>query len=374
LLDTRRLTPALALAAAVAVGPMLSAARAADPETTVRSGDTLTAISKRHGIPITTLVELNDLSDPDRIYAGQRLRLSAPSPRTSAGSSAPAPAPAQPTHTVRAGEHLTGIARHYGVSIGSIVSANGITNPSRIFAGQRLAIPGVAASPAAAPPSRSGSSPTPAAAPASARRTHTVRAGEHLTGIARHYGVSIGSIVGANGITNPSRIFAGQRLAIPGAAPAGHAAPTPSPAASVPASMAALMLRREEVRRVIVEEARRYDVPEALALAVAWQESGWRQDVVSRAGAIGVMQILPATGEWVGEVMLGSRIDLRDTRQNVRAGVRLLAHYLARYRGDVDLVLAAYYQGQTAADRHGVYPVSRPYVASIRALVRMLGG
>jgi N-acetylmuramoyl-L-alanine amidase len=300
LLDTRRLTPALALAAAVAVGPMLSAARAADPETTVRSGDTLTAISKRHGIPITTLVELNDLSDPDRIYAGQRLRLSAPSPRTSAGSSAPAPAPAQPTHTVRAGEHLTGIARHYGVSIGSIVSANGITNPSRIFAGQRLAIPG--------------------------------------------------------------------------AAPAGHAAPTPSPAASVPASMAALMLRREEVRRVIVEEARRYDVPEALALAVAWQESGWRQDVVSRAGAIGVMQILPATGEWVGEVMLGSRIDLRDTRQNVRAGVRLLAHYLARYRGDVDLVLAAYYQGQTAADRHGVYPVSRPYVASIRALVRMLGG
>jgi N-acetylmuramoyl-L-alanine amidase len=296
--DTRRLAPALALAAALTVGPVLSGARAADPETTVRSGDTLTAISQRHGIPIATLVELNDLSDPDRIYAGQRLRLAAPSPRATTRSSAPSSAPAQRTHTVRAGEHLTGIARHYGVSIGSIVRANGITNPSRIFAGQRLTIPGAA-------PARASATP-------------------HAT--------------------------------------------------SLPASMASLMLRREEVRRLIVKEARRYDVPAALALAVAWQESGWRQEVVSRAGAIGVMQILPSTGEWVGEVMLGSRVDLRDTRQNVRAGVRLLAHYLDRYRGNIDLVLAAYYQGQTAADRHGVYPVSRPYVASIRALVSMLGG
>jgi soluble lytic murein transglycosylase-like protein len=176
--------------------------------------------------------------------------------------------------------------------------------------------------------------------------------------------------VAANGITNPSRIYAGQRLVIPGVKAPSSAAPAPS----VPESMRALMGRRDDVRRAIVEEARRFDVPAALALAVAWQESGWRQDVVSHAGAIGVMQLLPATGEWVGDVMLGQRVDLRSTRDNVRAGVRLLKHYLARYDGKVDLVLAAYYQGQTAADRHGVYPVSRSYIASIRALVRMLGG
>jgi N-acetylmuramoyl-L-alanine amidase len=290
--------PALILATALAVGPMVGAVRAVDPDTIVRPGDTLTAISKRHDVPIATLVKLNDLRDPNRIYAGQRLRLAAPAARTANPPRTPAAAPTQRTHTVRAGEHLTGIARHYGVSIGAIANANGITNPSRIYPGQRLSIPG---------------SPPPRARAA-------------------------------------------------------------SPAASLPASMAALMLRRDEVRRVIVTQARRYGVPEALALAVAWQESGWRQDVVSRAGAIGVMQIMPATGEWVGEAMLGTRVDLRDRRQNVRAGVRLLAHYLARYRGNVDLVLAAYYQGQTAADRHGVYPVSRPYIASIRALVRMLGG
>jgi soluble lytic murein transglycosylase-like protein len=125
---------------------------------------------------------------------------------------------------------------------------------------------------------------------------------------------------------------------------------------------------------MLIEEARRYSVPASLALAVAWQESGWRQDVVSHAGAIGVMQLLPATGEWVDDVMLAGPVDLRDTRLNIRAGVRLLRHYLDRYDERLDLTLAAYYQGQTAADRHGVYPVTRPYIASITALIRLFGG
>ena len=72
--------------------------------------------------------------------------------------------------------------------------------------------------------------------------------------------------------------------------------------------------------------------------------------------------------------MLGEIVAIHDVRHNVRAGVRLLAHYLARYAGNRDLVLAAYYQGQTAADRHGVYPVSVPYIASITRLERLFGG
>ena len=142
----------------------------------------------------------------------------------------------------------------------------------------------------------------------------------------------------------------------------------------MPASMAALVAERDAIRRLIVEEARRIGVPPAFALAVAWQESGWQQGVTSWAGAVGVMQLLPSTGEWVGEAMLGRHVDLADARQNVRAGVRLLAHYLDRYDGNRDLVLAAYYQGQTAADRYGVYRVSRPYIASIKILERIFGG
>ncbi|HVM24533.1 MAG TPA: LysM peptidoglycan-binding domain-containing protein [Candidatus Limnocylindrales bacterium] len=294
MLRPRLLVPAVSLAAAIVAGPILAGgALAADP-VVVRPGDTLTSISKRHGVPIPRIVELNGLADPNRIYVGQRLRVTGAS-----ASAAPSPAPA---------------------------------------------------------------------APAARARSHTVRLGETLTHIAARYDVTVGAIASANGIANPSRIFAGQRLNIPGA---GGSA---SPGASVPASMAALMQRRAEVRRVIVEEAERYDVPVALALAVAWQESGWQQGVVSRAGAIGVMQLLPSTGEWVGEAMLGAPVDLANLRQNVRAGVRLLAHYLDRYDGNVDLVLAAYYQGQTAADRHGVYPISRPYVASIKALIRIFEG
>ena len=115
-------------------------------------------------------------------------------------------------------------------------------------------------------------------------------------------------------------------------------------------------------------------MPAAFALAVAWQESGWQPRVVSYAGAIGVMQLLPATGEWVGGTMLGQQVNLWEPAQNVRAGVRLLKHYLARYGGNRAMALAAYYQGQTAADMYGIFAVSRPYIASIMHLQRLFAG
>ena len=134
------------------------------------------------------------------------------------------------------------------------------------------------------------------------------------------------------------------------------------------------MSRRATIRDLTISEARRAGVPVPLALAVAWQESGWRQGVVSGAGAIGVMQLLPGTAAWVADAMLHARVNVHDARSNVRAGVALLKHYLLRYRRDLRRVLAAYYQGQTAADQHGVYAVTRPYIAAIRALEKLFGG
>jgi soluble lytic murein transglycosylase-like protein len=282
------------LAAAVALGPAFGAtARAADPTVVVRPGDTLTAISKRVGVPIRRLVELNRIANPNRIYAGQRLR-------TAVEVSAPEAPPA-----------------------------------------------------------------------ASAARVHVVTRGASLWAIAKHYGVSVSAIVAANGIADPSRIFAGQRLTIPGAGAPAQATPS---APAMPASMARLVAHRDPVRDIIISEADRWGVPRAFALAVAWQESGWQQGVTSHAGAVGVMQLMPATGEWVAQSILGGRVDIYDTRSNVSAGVRLLKHYRERYGGNRDLVLAAYYQGQAAVDRHGIYAVSRPYIASIRQLERLFGG
>ena len=98
-----------------------------------------------------------------------------------------------PVHIVRCGETLSGIAVRFGVSVGALARANGIVNPNRIFAGQRLVIP-------------AGNMGT----------VHVVRCGETLSGIAFHYGVNMWSIANANGIHNINRIFAGQRLTIPG--------------------------------------------------------------------------------------------------------------------------------------------------------------
>ena len=140
----------------------------------------------------------------------------------------------------------------------------------------------------------------------------------------------------------------------------------------MPPSMAAVVGQRSAMRQLITAEARRQSFPVALALAVAWQESGWQERVVSSAGAVGVMQLLPSTADWVSATMLGERVNLWDARSNVRAGVALLKHYLARY-GNRPMALAAYYQGQAGTDRYGIYPISRGYIASILLLESMFG-
>jgi LysM repeat protein len=101
-------------------------------------------------------------------------------------------------YIVKRGDTLYRIARSYGVNVWAVARANGITNPNRIYAGQRLVIPTGQAS---------GSWHI--------GRVHTVQRGETLYRIALNYGTSVWAIARANGIANPNRIYAGQRLAIP---------------------------------------------------------------------------------------------------------------------------------------------------------------
>ena len=246
---------------------------------------------------------------------------------------------------VRAGDTLSEIALQQGVSVAQLVALNGIKDPGLIYVGQRLRIQASAAPAVHAP------------------LVHVVASGENLTVIADHYGTSIAAIVSANAISNPSFLRVGQRLTIPGVAAAAAAAS----GASLPSAMAAAVASRAAVGNLLVAEARAAGIDPAFAMAVAWQESGWRQEAVSSAGAIGVMQLMPATGDWVASI-LGEAPNVHDLRWNVHAGVRLLRHYLDRYHGDRSLALAAYYQGERATDIHGIYAISRPYIASILAL------
>jgi LysM repeat protein len=336
-----------ALVATLVAGAFMSGpAAASDRVVIVQPGDTLSGIAARLGVSLELLVTRNRIADPDRILAGQRLRV----PGRAGGG-------AKVHHRVRPGETLSGIAARYGTSVAAMAAANHLANPSLILSGQRLLVPGAVGHTGARP-----------GHPAPRPRTHVVRPGETLGGIAARYGTSVVTLARLNGLADASYIQSGQVLRVsPGSG-------RPAAGSGMPASMAALVATRHGVRRVIAAEASRQGVPVALALALAWQESGWQQDVVSYAGAIGVMQLLPATADWVGSSMLGRRVNPHALQSNVRAGVVLLRHYLDRYGGDRSLALAAYYQGQRAVDQHGIYPISLPYIASILRLEQIFGG
>lgn len=346
---------ATCLALVLVIGPIAGQAMAADPYV-VRTGDTLSLIAARESTTVGELVALNHLGNPDHIVPGERLVL-------------PAAPPARPAasrtvfHVVLAGEHLTGIAAHYGTTIARIVAANHLADANLIFAGQRLRITGATRGLPAS--TSSGSRSGNRGAPRASTRTYRVRPGDTLTAIATRFGATIGQLVALNGLANPGFIQAGQPLLVP--VSSGAARATWTIANFDPATQAS-MSRHMAVARLIASEAHRSGVPVRFALAVAWQESGWRQDVVSSAGAIGVMQLLPATGEWVADAMLGVPIDVGVTGDNVRAGVVLLRHYLDRYDGNEQTALAAYYQGQRATDAEGIFSISRPYIASILLL------
>jgi LysM repeat protein len=336
----------------------------------VRAGQTLSEIAAANGTTVERLAALNHLADPNRIYVGQRIRV-----RPASAAPSRSVRRAQPVmHRIVYGETLTGIAARYGTTIRALMVRNHLVDASRIYAGQVLRVSG---SHGQAHRAHDGSREAVSSRPAQAKSTiHTVRAGETLSGIALRYRVTQDAIAAANRLANPSFIRTGQQLRIPGAQRGGARQPTSqprTPQVGMPPSMAAVVGQRSGMRQLIVGEARRQNFPPALALAVAWQESGWQPRVVSSAGAIGVLQLLPSTADWVSATMLGEPVDLWNPRSNVRAGVALLNHYLHRY-GNRPMALAAYYQGQAGTDRYGIYPVSRAYVDSILLLERMFRG
>lgn len=97
---------------------------------TVRPGDTLSGIASRYNTSWQELQRINGISDANRIYPGQVIKL----PSKTGGTP-------QRTHIVVAGDTLSGIGARYGVSWQSIASRNGISNPNLIYPGQRLIIP-----------------------------------------------------------------------------------------------------------------------------------------------------------------------------------------------------------------------------------------
>lgn len=253
---------------------------------------------------------------------------------------------------VRRGDTLSELAEKHGTSVAALRSLNKLPGNNLIIEGQLLRIGTV--------PVVSGNAPK--AKPVSRRIevTYVVKPGDGVYRIAKRFHSKPQWIAQRNRLPKSWTIHPGQRLVVN----------TVVLRIAPPATRAVgKQVSRTYVRSLIVKEARRHGVDPALALALAYNESGWQQHVVSSVGALGVMQVMPRTGEWVSRYLAKRPLNLRDVEDNVEAGVRYFA-MLQRIAGDDRLALAGYYQGLSSVKKRGMYDDTKAYVANILALRR----
>ena len=150
----------------------------------------------------------------------------------------------------------------------------------------------------------------------------------------------------------------------------------PLPAVAAPASPSAgpagdlVPADREYLRPILIRYAQENGLPADLVMALAWVESSWRRNAVSDIGAVGVMQLMPRTVEYVSKQLLGLRtnLDPKNPTSNVRMGTRYLKQLLAQNRGNVRQALIAYNQGLTSLRTNGSYGVAERYADRVLAL------
>lgn len=329
---------------------------------TVRPGDTVSAIALRYDSSVSSIVRANGLDSRAFIKVGQTLRIPSGS-----GASSSAATTTSLTYRVKKGETVSHIAARSGVSISSIISANGLNSKGFIKAGQVIRIP-------------SGGSSTSTSTTSSSRpATYTVRRGDTVSAIAMTHGTSSRAIISANGLNSKGFIKAGQRLTIPNAkSSSGNLVASSFAGRTYPSTTVAaanqnkrILLNRQvpsksAMRRMIVQTANSMGVPSSLALAVAKQESGFNMRAVSPANAIGVMQVIPSSGRWASQ-LVGRDLNLLNPRDNVIAGVAIL-RALLRTSASQDQAIASYYQGQASVRRNGMFSDTRRYVANVKTL------
>jgi LysM repeat protein len=177
---------------------------------------------------------------------------------------------------------------------------------------------------------------------------HVVRVGDTLTALAARFHTTIATLAATNHIDPAKPIVIGQRLLLPAAAPA-------------------LTPQRTDVRAMLDQWSGELGVDSHLVRALAWMESGFQTEIVSSAGARGVLQTLPTTRSYVETVLAGRDIP-NSVDGDIEVGVLYLKHLLQAFGGDERLALAGWYQGERAVKKHGLYKVTKPFVANVLAL------
>jgi LysM repeat protein len=261
---------------------------------------------------------------------------------------------------IQPGDTLSGLAKRHHTTVAKLQQANHLTGTT-IYAGELLQIPGNA---------------TPPAAQASRRavtRVYTVRSGDTLTGLATRFHTTPRALQGFNRLPD-STLLIGQHLRYTTYVTGGGAATVSrrSSAVALSANLHRAQLRyspqpsKAAVQSLIRAAAKRHGVPASLALATAYQESGFQMRVVSPVDAIGAMQVLPSTGRTLGRLH-GRTFNLLKAADNVEAGVTLLRD-LIDATGSGPGALAGYYQGLGSVSRVGLLPQTKAYIKNITLL------
>ena len=317
----------------------VSAPTAASHRYTVRRGDTLSALAARAGVSLAALAALNHRRVNALLIAGATIVLPGAAPRTEA----PATTPAASHYVIQRGDTLSGLAARAGVSERHLAAINHLPADALLIAGATLLLPG-AVSTDTAPPRTT--------------MTYVVQPGDTLSAIAARAGTTWVALAAMNRISPDAVLLAGATLEVPSSA-GGPPYPTP-----------------DRVTLAQVEQiATAGGVPGALAAAIAWEESGFNNDLVSSADARGVMQILPGTWTWIQQALTPQNpLAPASAPENVRGGVLLLRSLLNDTGGDMRLAIAGYIQGLDSVRRNGMFAVTAQYVSDVLALRRHFAG
>jgi LysM repeat protein len=355
---------------------------------TVTPGESLSSIAAADGLSVAQVAAANGLPLNAYLIAGSTVQippqtsslsgLSSGSSATSssAGTSLPVgtSTSSSGSYVVVPGDTLSGIAARIGTSATALAAVNGLDVNGILPAGAAIRLSG----------SASGSTTLRVSTTSSGAGSYLVVPGDTLSAIAARAGTTAAALAAANGLDLNGILFAGRTINVPSGSTAvpvsttlggtAQTQPVGTPAQGNPTSPPYPTPERLSASQ-IASVAAAHGVPPALADAIAWQESGFNNDLVSSADARGIMQILPGTWDWIQRTLTPSApLAPASAVENVRGGVLLLRSLLNSTGGDSSTAAAGYYQGLPSVQQHGLYPSTQQYVQSVRALEQRFGG
>jgi LysM repeat protein len=377
-----------ALVLVAIVGVAAPGVASADCVHVVAPGESLTSIAATDGLTVEQLAAANGLSLAEPLFAGICLTIPPQGGGSGTTGNPVVSAPSGGSYVVQPGDTLTAIAARAGMSVSQLAAANGINPLEPLLIGTVLQLSGGVVGDGDNDGDDSVGSGSTAASTAPGGGSYVVQPGDTLTAIAARAATTVVQLAANNGLDPNAFLLSGTVLRLSGSAPSGPSAGGGSGQAAnaavfQPVGAAAQgsatgppyptpeTLPASEVGAIASYEG----VPPALAEAIAYQESGFNNNLVSSADARGVMQILPGTWSWIGQdLATPPPLGVASAAQNVRAGTLLLHSLLQATGGNQALAAAGYYQGLPSVQQHGEFLDTQQYVNDVLSLEQQFGG